>query len=174
MPTRNIEELRMGLKAPSFVQFLYKKMIAEERVQQLAREKVLELGGFLVSAKVSGQNIISVFVDKAVGISIKECLQISRHIENELDREIEDFQLSVSSPGLTNPFLVKEQYQKNKGKDIAVKLKNGKKVKGRLLAFNDDITLETSKKVKGKKEKKTEEIIISSKEIKETKLIIKI
>ena len=65
-------------------------------------------------------------------------------------------------------------YQKNKGKDIAVQLKNGKKVKGRLLAFNDDITLETSKKVKGKKEKKTEEIIISSKEIKETKLIIKI
>ncbi|HJN63516.1 MAG TPA: hypothetical protein QGG91_02255 [Flavobacteriales bacterium] len=164
----------MGLKAPSFVQVLHKKMIAEERVQQLAREKVLELGGFLVSAKVSGQNIISVFVDKAVGISIKECLQISRHIENELDREIEDFQLSVSSPGLTNPFLVKEQYQKNKGKDIAVKLKNGKKVKGKLLTFDDDITLETSKKVKGKKIKKTEEIIISSKEIKETKLVIKI
>ena len=79
---------------------------------------------------MSGQNIISVFVDKAVGISIKECLQISRHIENELDREIEDFQLSVSSPGLTNPFLVKEQYQKNKGKNIIVKLKNGEKVRG--------------------------------------------
>ena len=93
-------------------------MIAEERVQQLAREKVLELGGFLVSAKVSWQNIISVFVDKAVGISIKECLQISRHIENELDREIEDFQLSVSSPGLNKPFVVKEQYLKNIGKEI--------------------------------------------------------
>ena len=99
----------MGLKAPSFIQFLYKKMIEEERVQQLAREKVLELGGFLVSAKVSEQNVINVFVDKAVGISIRECLQISRYIENELDREIEDFDLSVSSPGLTNPFLVKEQ-----------------------------------------------------------------
>ena len=164
----------MGLKAPSFIQFLYKKMIEEERVQQLAREKVLELGGFLVSAKVSEQNVINVFVDKAVGISIRECLQISRYIENELDREIEDFDLSVSSPGLTNPFLVKEQYQKNKGKDIIVKLKNGKKVRGKLLAFNDDITLETSKKVKGKKEKKIEEIIISSKEKKETKIIIKI
>ena len=46
--------------------------------------------------------------------------------------------------------------------------------RGKLLAFNDDITLETSKKVKGKKEKKIEEIIISSKEIKETKIIIKI
>ena len=164
----------MGLKAPSFIQFLHKKMIAEERVQKLAREKVLELGGFLVSAKVSGKNVISVFVDKAVGISIRECLQISRYIENELDREIEDFDLSVSSPGLTNPFLVKEQYQKNKGKDIIVKLKSGEKVRGKLLAFNDDITLETSKKVKGEKEKKIEEIIISSKEIKETKLIIKI
>ena len=164
----------MGLKAPSFIQFLHKRMIEEERVQQLAREKVLELGGFLVSAKVSEQNVINVFVDKAVGISVRECLQISRYIENELDREIEDFDLSVSSPGLTNPFLVKEQYQKNKGKDIIVKLKNGKKVRGKLLAFNDDITLETSKKVKGKKEKKIEEIIISSKEIKETKIIIKI
>jgi ribosome maturation factor RimP len=164
----------MGLKAPSFIQFLHKKMIAEERVQKLAREKALELGGFLVSAKVSGQNVINVFVDKAVGISIRECLQISRYIENELDREIEDFDLSVSSPGLTNPFLVKEQYQKNKGKDIIVKLKSGEKVRGKLLDFNDDITLETGKKVKGKKEKKIEEIIISSKEIKETKLIIKI
>lgn len=164
----------MGLKAPSFIQVLHKKMIAEERVQQLAREKVLELGGFLVSAKVSEQNVINVFVDKTVGISVRECLQISRYIENELDREIEDFDLSVSSPGLTNPFLVKEQYQKNKGKDIIVKLKSGKKVRGKLLDFNDDITLETGKKVKGKKEKKIEEIIISSKEIKETKLIIKI
>ncbi len=164
----------MGLKAPSFIQFLHKKMIAEERVQKLAREKALELGGFLVSAKVSGQNVINVFVDKAVGISVRECLQISRYIENELDREIEDFDLSVSSPGLTNPFLVKEQYQKNKGKDIIVKLKSGEKVRGKLLDFNDDITLETGKKVKGKKEKKIEEIIISSKEIKETKLIIKI
>ena len=164
----------MGLKAPSFIQFLHKKMIAEERVQKLAREKALELGGFLVSAKVSGQNVINVFVDKAVGISIRECLQISRYIENELDREIEDFDLSVSSPGLTNPFLVKEQYQKNKGKDIIVKLKSGEKVRGKLLDFNDDITLETGKKIKGKKEKKIEEIIISSKEIKETKIIIKI
>ena len=53
----------MGLKAPSFIHVLHKKMITEERVQQLAREKVLELGGFLVSAKVNGQNVINVFVD---------------------------------------------------------------------------------------------------------------
>ena len=55
-----------------------------------------------------------------------------------------------------------------------VKLKNGKKVKGKLLSFDESIVLETSKKEKGKKQIKTEEKIISSKEIKETKLIIKL
>jgi len=148
-------------------------MIADERVKNLAIAKVKELGGFLVSAKVNTQNVISVFVDKANGISISECLQISRFIEQELDREIEDFELSVSSPGLTKPFVVKEQYQKNIGKEIVVKLSDGKKVKGRLIAFDGDIILETNKKEKGKKQIKKEKKIILSEQVKETKLVIK-
>ncbi|MBC8266398.1 MAG: ribosome assembly cofactor RimP [Flavobacteriales bacterium] len=148
-------------------------MIAEERVSKLAKEKVLELGGFLVSVKVNPQNGIKVFVDKNEGISIIECLQISRYIESKLDREIEDFQLSVSSPGLSNPFLVQEQYQKNIGKDVVIKLKDGKKIKGKLLAFDEKLKIETSKKEKGKKKIIKQEKIISSEEIKETKLIIK-
>jgi|TARA_B100001142_G_scaffold292849_1_gene311992 ribosome maturation factor RimP len=149
-------------------------MIEEAIVKELASEKALELGGFLVSTKVSGQNIINVFVDKKVGISINECLQISRHIENKLDREIEDFQLSVSSPGLNKPFLVKEQYHKNIGKDIVVKLKNGEKVKGKLIDYNNNITIETTSKIKGKQDKVINKFIIASEEIKETKLIFKI
>ena len=149
-------------------------MIEEAIVKELASEKALELGGFLVSTKVSGQNIINVFVDKKVGISINECLQISRHIENKLDREIEDFQLSVSSPGLNKPFLVKEQYHKNIGKDIVVKLKNGEKVKGKLIDYNNNITIQTTSKIKGKQDKVIKKIIIASQEIKETKLIFKI
>ncbi len=149
-------------------------MIEEAIVKELASEKALELGGFLVSTKVSGQNIINVFVDKKVGISINECLQISRHIENKLDREIEDFQLSVSSPGLNKPFLVKEQYHKNIGKDIVVKLKNGEKVKGKLIDYNNNITIETTSKIKGQQDKVINKFIIASEEIKETKLIFKI
>jgi len=148
-------------------------MIADERVKNLAIAKVKELGGFLVSAKVNTQNVISVFVDKVNGISISECLQISRFIEQELDREIEDFELSVSSPGLSKPFVVKEQYQKNIGKEIVVKLSDGKKVKGRLIAFDGDIILETNKKEKGKKQIKKEKKIILSEQVKETKLVIK-
>ena len=149
-------------------------MIEEAIVKELASEKALELGGFLVSTKVSGQNIINVFVDKKVGISINECLQISRHIENKLDREIEDFQLSVSSPGLNKPFLVKEQYHKNIGKDIVVKLNNGEKVKGKLIDYNNNITIEITNKIKGNQNKVINKFIIDSEEIKETKLIFKI
>jgi len=169
LPAENKEERGWGVSPI----FYTSKMITEERVKDLARTKALELGGFLVSAKVSTQNVINVFVDKVAGISITECLQISRFIEQDLDRDVEDFQLSVSSPGLSNSFVVKEQYQKNIGNEIVVKLNDGKKIKGKLIAFDGSIVLETSKKEKGKKQIKKEEKIILSEQIKETKLIIK-
>ncbi len=148
-------------------------MIAADRVIKLVKAKVSELQAFLVSVKVSAQNDIQVFVDKAEGISINECLQISRFIEEELDRDVEDFQLSVSSPGLDKAFVVEEQYLKNIGKEVAVKLTDGKKIKGKLIAFDGDITLKTTKKEKKKKQIKVQEEIISSAQIKETKLIVK-
>ena len=147
-------------------------MIQEERIIELAKQKVLQLEGFLVSTKVTPQNVIRVFVDKNDGISINECLQISRFIENELDRENQDFELQVSSPGLSKPFLVKEQYLKNIGKEIAIKLKDGKKLKGKLLEFNGGLKIEVAK-TKGKKQLIKQEKNILSEEIKETKLIIK-
>ncbi len=153
--------------------FCAKDMIQEEKIIKLAKQKVLELGGFLVSAKVNSQNVIRVFVDKNDGISIDECLQISRFIENELDREIQDFELQVSSPGLSKPFLVKDQYLKNLGKEITIKQKDGKELKGKLLAFNGGPKIEVVKKEKGKKQLIKQEKNILSKEIKETKLIIK-
>ena len=148
-------------------------MIAADRVIKLVKAKVSELEGFLVSVKVSEQNDIQVYVDKAEGISINECLQISRFIEEELDREVEDFQLSVSSPGLDKAFVVEEQYLKNIGKEVVVKLTDGKKIKGKLVAFDWDVILETTKKEKKKKQIKVQEEIISSAQIKETKLIVK-
>ena len=149
-------------------------MIAVDRVKKIVRARLMELGGFLVSVKVSVQNEIQIYVDKVDGISINDCLQISRFIEEELERENEDFQLLVSSPGLNKAFVVEEQYLKNIGKEIAVKLKDGKKIKGKLVAFDGDIILETSNKVKGKKQIQKQEETISSEKIKETKLIFKL
>lgn len=148
-------------------------MITVDRVTKIVSDKANELGAFLVSIKVSAQNEIQVFVDKADGVSINECLQISRFIEEELDREIEDFQLVVSSPGLTNAFVVEEQYIKNIGNEVAVKLKDGRKIKGKLMAFDGNITLSTAKKEQNNKQTKINEEIISSEQVKETKLIVK-
>ena len=51
------------------------------------------------------------------GVTIEECAKVSRIIESGLDREIEDFELEVSSPGLNSPFKVLPQYFKNIGKE---------------------------------------------------------
>ena len=74
-----------------------------------------------VITKISADNRISVFIDSLKGININDCAVLSRLLEDQLDREKEDFELTVSSAGLDQPFIVIEQYKKNIGKQIKVK-----------------------------------------------------
>ena len=85
---------------------------------------------FLVSVKVDNNNKILVYVDTREGISIDECVGVSRELEKKLDREKEDFALEVSSPGLDSPFRVIEQYQKNVGRKITLVRTDGEKLEG--------------------------------------------
>ena len=57
--------------------------------------------------------------------------------EDELDREVEDFELQVSSPGLDAPIVTERQYTKNIGRDIIVSLESGKDLKGKLEVVQD-------------------------------------
>jgi ribosome maturation factor RimP len=82
----------------------------------------------------------------------------SRAIENSLDRDTEDFELEVSSPGLDAPFKVKEQYLKNIGRKVEVLLKDGHTYKGILLDYGfNNFSVEITKRVRieGKKKKQT-------------------
>ena len=149
-------------------------MISKERVEELALEKIVELDYFLVDIKVSSTNEITVLFDKDGGVGIKECLLISRHIEGNLDRDIEDYQLTVCSPGIDKEFVVKEQYLKNIGRDVKIKTEEGDIIKGELKFYSDkNVVVETSKKQKKRKELLIEQITIPIDKIKETKLIIK-
>ena len=149
-------------------------MISKERVEELALEKIVELDYFLVDVKVSSTNEITVLFDKDGGVGIKECLFVSRHIEGNLERDIEDYQLTVCSPGIEKAFVVKEQYLKNIGRDVKVKIDEGDVIRGKLKSYSDEnIVVETSKKQKKKKELLIEQIPIPTDKIKETKLIIK-
>jgi ribosome maturation factor RimP len=83
-------------------------------------------------------------------------VEISRHLENSLDREEEDFELQVSSPGLTESFRVKEQYLKNAGREVEIVTADGTKRTGILKEVKPEfVLLETSarEKVEGHKKK---------------------
>lgn len=152
-------------------------MITVDKIQKIAEEKLAEGANFIVDIAVKTGNKITVLLDNDNGVSISDCVAMSRHIESNLDREAEDFELNVMSPGLSEPFKILRQYQKNIGKQVDVVTKEGKKLTGKLLDANDlGISLET--KVKEKvANKKGKQLIINNinltfNQIKETKIVI--
>ena len=149
-------------------------MIAKEDIKRIAEPKIKELGGFFVDLKVTPSNVISLFFDRKDGVHVDHCLEISKHIEGYFDRDIEDYELTVCSAGLENPFKVEEQYLKYQGQEVRVLLKNGIRHTGVILSFEKEmLTLQILKKKKGTKKYITKELVIPNIQIKETKLKIK-
>lgn len=155
-------------------------MISKDTVQALAQERIDELdnGCYLVDISISAANNITVEADNINGaISIDDCVSISRNIEHNLDREVEDFALSVSSPGLGQPFKVLQQYQKNVGRQVKVITKEGEKVVGELKSVNETgVEVETKTKERIERKKKKQLVVTSHQlafnNIKETKIVI--
>jgi ribosome maturation factor RimP len=155
-------------------------MIKKETIIALAQERIDELnnGTFLIDVVINPGNKIFVEIDNMqTGVAIKDCVSVSRNIEHNLDREMEDFELEVASPGLTKPFKVFKQYEKNIGKEVNVALSPIGSIEGILVeATTEYIKLETTEKVKveGKKKKELVTTIteIPFNQIKETKVIL--
>ena len=148
-------------------------MLLKEEIKKYASEKALEIDGFVVDVNISANNVITIFFDKNNGVLIDDCLVISKYIQQKFDKDIEDYELTVCSPGLTNPLKVKEQYLKNIGKEVSVKTNDGKRKTGILKNFETDLVLEVLKKKKGsRKDYVIKDIAIPFEEIKETKLKI--
>ena len=149
-------------------------MIEKQYIQVIIEEFMKGTNLFLVAVKVSSSNRITVLADKNQGITIDECAAIHRHIENSLDREKEDFELQVSSPGLDLPFGVIEQYYKNEGKKVEVVDNEGTKYAGVLKNVTvGGFELETEVKVKGKT-KEQKDISFNFEQIKSTRVILTI
>ena len=149
-------------------------MINKEKIEKIASAKAHELNGYIVDVTVSSANEIVIYFDKNGGVKVDECLSISRYINDNFDRDIEDYALTVCSSGLTSPFKIKEQYQINQGREVVVKKNDGKKVSGILKNYENQLTLAVKKKEKGSKSKYiNSDIEIPFDEIKETRLKIK-
>jgi len=147
-------------------------MIDKNLIKKLAEEYVAGKEIFLVDVKVTNGNRITLLADKSGGITIDDCVALSRHIEGSLDREKDDFELQVSSPGLGSPFKVTEQYEMNIGKKVEVTSAEGKKIKGILKSFTEDsFELETEKRERGMK-KETVLIPFRFDDVRSVKIVI--
>jgi len=149
-------------------------MTDKEHIKELVEELIKGTGLFLVAVKVSSANRITVLADKKEGITIAECVAIHRHIEKNLDRDKEDFELQVSSPGLDLPFGVIEQYYKNEGKKVEVTDNDGTRYSGLLKNVTEGgFELETEIKIKGKA-RETKDISFNFDQVKTTRVILTI
>lgn len=151
-------------------------MINKKYIEDLIHESLRDTDRFVVGLKISTDNKISVFIDGDSGVTIRNCVELSRHIEGNLDREKEDFELNVASAGADHPFTLLRQYKNNIGNSVQVTDTDGIKVLGKLIsADGNGVEIHEEIKNKNKKVKKTilgDIISIPMERIKETKRII--
>jgi len=130
-------------------------MIKQEQIKKLAQEALSD-EFFIVGITVSSTNSIEVTIDGDKGVTIQKCVEVSRHIEQGLDRETDDFELSVYSAGLGRPFNVYRQYVKNIGEKVEVLMPNIKPISGIVKSVDEagfDLEITTLEKEEGSKKK---------------------
>lgn len=104
---------------------------------------------FLISWEINNENHIKIIIDGDHGVRVQDCIDISRAVEHNLDREAWDFSIEVLSAGVTEPLAQKRQYQKNIGRALKVKLQD-QEVEGELISVGD-LTFTLSYLVREKK-----------------------
>ncbi|NAW52026.1 ribosome assembly cofactor RimP [Elizabethkingia argentiflava] len=150
-----------------------------ERVEDLVNQYLeTRQDLFLIELKISVDSNITVVIDGDQSVSLQDCLDVSRAIEFQLDREQHDFSLQVMSPGLSEPLKLPRQFAKNIGRELEVLLHDDTKIKGHLKFVDDtSLTLELKyrrPKLIGKgKEDVVEDRIIPIKEVKKALVVIK-
>ncbi len=128
-----------GQLSPLFI----KIMTFKEKVSGLLEEGLQQNPSlFLIDLNISDSYKIMVTLDGDNGVTLQDCINISRAIEHNLDREEQDFSLEVASAGVSAPFKNRRQYTKNIGRTLLVKV-NNETIEGVLTQANEqEIVLE--------------------------------
>lgn len=136
---------------------------------------------FLVDVICSSDNVIEVIIDSLKGVSIDTCAELSSFIESRFDRDKEDYELTVASASVSDPFVLVEQYRKNIGREVEVWVKGDTKdikKEGILTDVTPDgftISYDMMVPVEGKKKKELQRVedTMNYNEVRTTRLIIK-
>ncbi len=152
-------------------------MIDKKELAHVIEEAIHDTALFLVEIEVSADNIINVAIDSMADVTIDDCVMVNDAVLSAFDRDKEDYELTVGSYGISDPFKVRRHYDKNLGGEVEVLTKGGVKTKGVLKAADDDgFTITVSKKMKLEGKKRPEMVEVDElyryDEIKYTKNII--
>ena len=153
-------------------------MIEKRLLTDLTVEFLKDSPNYLIDVIVGTGNMITVEIDNDQGVDIEDCVALSRHLESKLDRESEDFELTVTSAGLTSHFKTPRQYKKYEGKEVEVLNKQGQKLTGMLKSSDPEgftLTVTRKEKPEGAKRKieVTEDLHFLFQEVKYTKYLIR-
>lgn len=124
-------------------------MMNKEEIRACVEDLIKDSDMFLVDVRVSPDNTVVVEVDSPRSLDVDTCAAIARGVEARFDRDVEDYELEVGSAGLTAPFKVRGQWEKNLGQEIEVLTADGRKLHGILASLGaDTFVLRVSEKVK--------------------------
>jgi ribosome maturation factor RimP len=140
-------------------------------ITRLVNEHLEGTDKFLVEVFIKTINRVYIFIDGDQGVTISDCVELSRFVESQYDREVTDFELNVSSSGADQPIRLPRQYLKNIGRSLQVKLSEEEIITGKLEAVDEKgIALF----IEGDKKKKTapQTLTIAFENILESKVII--
>ena len=118
-----------------------KNMAFKDKVNDLITQALLEKPSvFLIDLTISDSFKITVNIDGDNGVVLQDCIDLSRAIENNLDREEQDFSLEVASVGVGSPLKMIRQYKKNVGRTLIVKLET-QTIEAELVEANDNFII---------------------------------
>ncbi|KOS06604.1 hypothetical protein AM493_11585 [Flavobacterium akiainvivens] len=152
----------------------FKQKVAELLEQALNERPEL----FLISLDINTSNKITVIIDGDNGVTLQDCIDVSRAIEHNLDREEEDFSLEVASGGAASPLLLPRQYAKNVGRTLKVTTTAGEVIEAELTGATPgaailEWTAREPKKIGKGKETVNKKAEVPFADIKEAVVVIK-
>ena len=154
-------------------------MLDKAEVTRVIEQAIEGSDLFVVQVTITRDNIITVDLDSDSSVDIDQCIMVNDAVLAAFDRDVEDYELTVGSYGISSPLLVRRQYDKNIGQEVEVLTRDGRKLKGVLTAADDEgFTIEVLTKVKVEGKKRPEQMMVPERitydNAKQTKCIITI
>ncbi|WP_072942805.1 ribosome assembly cofactor RimP [Flavobacterium granuli] len=145
-------------------------MVFKEKVNKLLSEALSERPSlFLIDVTITDAFKVIVTLDDDNGVVLQDCIDVSRAIESNLDREEQDFSLEVASVGVGSPLKIVRQYKKNIGRTLIVTT-NTEKIEAELVDANEDFIILSWKAREPKKVGKGKETVQKEQQIPYTEI----